>query len=97
MKNNEIDDMPQVGSQAVVADEQESALLRQNKQVQEDNADLRASALWWKTLYEEAQRRYVDLENTLTARANERAEVRFALRTSTPARPARVGARRRAL
>jgi len=96
MKNNQIVDVPQVGLHAVAAEE-ESVLLRQNNELQEDNADLRASALWWKTLYEEAQRRYADLEKTLTARANDRMEVRFPLRTSAPARPARVGAPRRAL
>ena len=32
-----------------------------------DNEDLRASAILWKTLYEEAQRRCVELENALTA------------------------------
>ena len=94
MKNNQILDVPQVGSQAVVAEEK-SVLLRQNNELQEDNADLRASALWWKTLYEEAQRRYADLE--VMARANDGVEVRFPLRASTPARPSRVGAPRRAL
>jgi hypothetical protein len=58
MNNKEIVAARQVASQNLVNDE--AGLL-------EDNEDLRASALWWKALYEEAQRRYADLENMGTA------------------------------
>jgi hypothetical protein len=95
MNNNEMLDVPQVGSQDVVAEE-ESVLSRQNE-LREDNADLRASALWWKTLYEEAQRRYMDLEKTLPVRIDDRVEIGFPVRTSTAARPPRVAAPTRAL
>jgi hypothetical protein len=95
MNNNQILDVPQVGSQDVVAEEEPA--LRQSAELREDNADLRASALWWKTLYEDAQRRCADLEKTLTARANDRVEVRFPMRTSNPAPPPRVGVATRVL
>jgi hypothetical protein len=90
MTNNQMLDVPQVESQDVVADE-ESVLL-ENAALREDNTDLRASALWWKTLYEDAQRRYADLERTLTTHANARVDVRFPMRTSSPARQSRAGA-----
>ena len=81
MNNNQMLDVPHVGSQDVVADEE--SVVRENAALREDNADLRASALWWKTLYEDAQRRYADLERTLTAHASTRVEVRFPMRTSS--------------
>ena len=58
-----------------------------------DNEDLRASAILWKTLYEEAQRRCVELENALKGRAPTRVDVRFPLGFSIGARSRRSGAR----
>jgi hypothetical protein len=57
--------------------DEQSALLRENVALLEDNEDLRASALWWKALYEEAQRRYADLESSTKARVTSRVEVHF--------------------
>ena len=37
--------------------EETSSVRRENAMLREDNDDLRASALWWKTLYEDALRR----------------------------------------
>lgn len=58
-----------------------------------DNEDLRASAILWKTLYEAAQRRCVELENALRGRAPARVDVRFPLGFSIGARSRRTGAR----
>jgi hypothetical protein len=44
-----------------------SGLARENAALLEDNEDLRASALWWKALYEESQRRCADLEHWMKA------------------------------
>jgi hypothetical protein len=53
-----------------------AALQRQNDALRDDNEDLRASALWWKALYEEAQRRCVGLESTPKARVTPRSDAR---------------------
>ena len=58
-----------------------------------DNEDLRASAILWKTLYEEAQRRCVELENALTGRTPTRVDVRFPLAFSVGARSRRTSTR----
>ena len=60
MNQNQMPDEARVGSQDAVTDE-ESVLRDENAALREDNEDLRASALWWKALYEEAQRRCVDV------------------------------------
>jgi len=53
-----------------------AALQRQIAALREDNEDLRASALWWNALYEEAQRR-----------ATSRVDQRFRMRSSTQPTP----------
>jgi hypothetical protein len=75
----------------------QSALLRENVALLEDNEDLRASALWWKALYEEAQRRYADLESSTKARVTSRVEVRFPMPSSRPAHAPRPDAATRRL
>lgn len=63
MDKRQMLDSPRVESQDVVTDEESTlqrqiaALQRQIAALREDNEDLRASALWWQALYEEAQRR----------------------------------------
>ena len=63
MDKKQMLDNPHVESLDVVTDEeftlqhQIAALQRQIAALREDNEDLRASALWWQALYEEAQRR----------------------------------------
>ena len=58
-----------------------------------DNEDLRASAIWWKTLYEAAQRRCEELENALRGRTPTGVDVRFPLAFPIGARSRRIGAR----
>jgi hypothetical protein len=77
--------------------DERSALQRQNAALHDDNEDLRASALWWKALYEEAQRRCADLESSTKARVTSRVEVRFPLPSSSPTHAARPGAATRRL
>jgi hypothetical protein len=90
MNQNQIPDDPRVGSQNAVHDE-ESVLRDQNAALREDNEDLRASALWWKALYEEAQRRCVDLESSLKPRVSSRVDIRFPrVHPSNPIRAARA-------
>jgi hypothetical protein len=103
MDKRQMRDMPHVDSPDVVTDE-ESTLLRQNAALKcenaalrEDNEDLRASALWWKALYEEAQRRYVDLESSPKARVTSRVDGRFPMPSSSAAHAPRPGAATRAL
>ena len=60
---------------------QDAALRRQIAALREDNEDLRASALWWNALYEEAQRR-----------ATSRVDQRFRMPSSTPAHASRADA-----
>jgi hypothetical protein len=89
MENKKMLDRPHVGSQHVVTDE-ESTLHHQNAALREDNEDLRASALWWKALYEEAQRRCADMESSPRVRVSSLMEVRFPrMRPSNPTRAAR--------
>jgi len=89
MDKREMQDMPHVHAQDVATDEgstlhhQNAALRRQVAALREDNEDLRASALWWKALYEEAQRRCADLESSPKARVSTRVD-RFTM-TSSPA------------
>jgi hypothetical protein len=76
MDKRQMLDTPDVESQDVLTDEestlqrqiaalqhQNAALQRQNAAMREDNDDLRASALWWKALYEDAQRRSDELDD----------------------------------
>ncbi len=86
------------------ATEEESILPRQNAALQrqiaalrEDNEDLRASALWWKALYEEAQRRCADLESSPRARPSARVDPRFSMTSSSSAHASRPGATTRPL
>jgi hypothetical protein len=62
-----------------------AALQRQNAALRDDNEDLRASALWWKALYEEAQRRCAGLEGTPKSRVTPRNDVRRAMPSSSDA------------
>ena len=87
MDKKQMLDNPHVETQDVGTDE-ESTLLRQIAALQrqiaalrEDNEDLRASALWWNALYEEAQRR-----------ATSRVDQRFRMPSSTPAHASRPDA-----
>ena len=77
--------------------DEHSALQRENAALLEDNEDLRASALWWKALYEESQRRCGDLEASTRARLTSRVEVRFPVPSSGPAHARRPGAATRRL
>jgi len=103
MDKREMLDMPHVGVQDVATDEestprhQNAALGRQVAALREDNEDLRASALWWKALYEEAQRRYADLENSPKARPSARVNPRFRMTSSSSAHASRPGATTRPL
>jgi hypothetical protein len=62
-----------------------AALQRQNAALRDDNEDLRASALWWKALYEEAQRRCAGLETAPKARVTSRNDVRLGMPSSSDA------------
>ena len=70
--------------QNAALERQNAALQRQNAALLEDNEDLRASALWWKALYEESQRRQTDMESSPKARVGSRLDVRFPRPSSTP-------------
>jgi hypothetical protein len=96
MDKRQMLDMPHAESRDVTTHE-ESTLQRQIAALREDNEDLRASALWWKALYEEAQRRCADLESSPKARASSRVDVRFTMPSSSPAHPPRPGATTRPL
>jgi len=102
MDEKQMLDTPHVDTQDVVTDEESSlrgqnaALRRHIAALREDNEDLRASALWWKALYEEAQRRSADLESTPKARIT-RVDVRFPMPSSSPAHAPRSGATTRPL
>jgi len=76
---------------------QNAALQRQIAALREDNEDLRASALWWKALYEEAQRRCADLESSPKARPSARVDPRFRMTSSSSAHASRPGATTRPL
>lgn len=103
MDEGQMLDMPRVESPDVAIDEdftlqrQNAALQRQNAALLEDNEDLRASALWWKALYEESQRRCADLESSPKARVTSRVDVRFPMPSSSPAHAPRPGATTRPL
>jgi hypothetical protein len=103
MDKREMLDMPHVGVHDVVSDEestlrhQNAALRRQAAALREDNEDLRASALWWKALYEEAQRRCADLESSTKTRTSTRVDPRFTLTSSPTARASRPAATTRPL
>ena len=84
-------DTPHARTQDVVIDEG-SGLQRQIAALREDNEDLRASALWWKALYEEAQRRCADLEGLPRARVTAHLDPRFPMTSSTPAHAPRSAA-----
>ena len=98
-------DMPSVEPQHLGTDgesalqRQNAALQRENAALHEDNEDLRASALWWKALYEEAQRRYADLESSPKARITPRVDigVRVPMPSSSRAHAPRPGATTRPL
>jgi hypothetical protein len=96
MEKRQMLDVPHVDTQDVVTDE-ESTLRRQVAALREDNEDLRASALWWKALYEEAQRRCADLESSSKARANARLDPRFTMTSPSSAHAPRPGATTRPL
>jgi len=96
MDERQMPDMPRVESDDVAIAE-ESTLQRQNAALLEDNEDLRASAIWWKALYEETLRRYADLESSPKGRVTSRVEVRFPMRSSSPAHATRAGAATRSL
>jgi len=64
---------------------QNAALQRQIAALREDNEDLRASALWWIALYEEAQRRCAPLENSPNARAISHVDQRVTMTPSPSA------------
>ena len=103
MDKRQMLDTPHLESQDVVINEestldrQNAALVRQNAALREDNEDLRASALWWRALYEEAERRLANLENSPKARVTARADVRFLRTPSNPAHAPRPGATTRPL
>jgi hypothetical protein len=88
MDKRQMLDMPRAESQDVAIGEQ-STLQRQNAALLEDNEDLRASASWWKALYEEALRRYADLQSSPKPRVTSRVDVRFPMSSRAPhTRPA---------
>jgi len=96
-------DTPHARTQDVVIDEESAfelqiaALQRQIAALREDNEDLRASALWWKALYDEAQRRCADFEGLPRARATARVDPRFPMTSSRAAHAPRSTAIRRPL
>ena len=98
MDKTQMRDTPHARTQDVVMDEESTlgrqiaALQRQIAALREDNEDLRASALWWQALYEEAQRRCADLEGLPRARATARIDSRFPMASSTPAHAPRTAA-----
>src|SRR5262245_15769305 len=87
--------MPRVESHDVAI--AETTLQRQNAALREDNEDLRASALWWKALYEEALHRYADLESSPKRRIASRVDARFSMASSSAAHAHRAGATTRPL
>ena len=104
MDKREMLDMPHVEAQDVVTDEestlhyQNAALRRRVAALCEDNEDLRASALWWKALYEEAQRRCADLESSpKAARISNRVDPRLTMKSSPATHALRQGATTRPL
>jgi hypothetical protein len=92
MEKRQMLDMPRLKSQDSTSQLHNAALQRQNAALAEDNEDLRASALWWKALYEEALRRCADLENSRKARVTARVDVRFPVSSSSSAHMPRSGA-----
>ena len=90
------DDESTLQRQIAALQRQIAVLQRQIAVLREDNEDLRASALWWQALYEEAQRRCADLESSPKARASSRVDQRFRMPSSTPDAP-RSGAETRPL
>jgi hypothetical protein len=96
MKKRQGPDVSHVESHNCLIDEH-SALQRENAALLEDNEDLRASALWWKALYEESQRRCADLESSTSARVTSRVELRFRVPSSGRAHAPRPGAATRRL
>ena len=102
MDKRPMPDLPHLDShmateEASISPRQIAALQRQIAALREDNEDLRASALWWKALYEEAQRRYADLENSPKARPSARVDPRFRMTSSSSAHASRPGATTRPL
>jgi hypothetical protein len=104
MDKRQMLDTAHVESHDVVSDgestfqRQNAALQRQIAALHDDNEDLRASALWWKALYEEAQLRCAELESApLRARATSRVDVRSPMRSSNRAHAPRPGATTRPL
>ena len=88
MDRRQMLDTPRVESHDVAIAEstlqhQNAALQRQSAALLEDNEDLRASALWWKALYEEALRRCTDLESARKARVSSRLDARFPMPSSS--------------
>jgi hypothetical protein len=96
MDKTQMLDMPHLVSQNVATAE-ESTLQRENAALREDNEDLRASALWWKALYEEAQRRCADRESSPKVRLSARVDPGFTMTSSPSAHASRPGATTRPL
>lgn len=103
MEKGQMLDMLHVESQDTVIDEQ-SILARQNAALEhqiaalrEDNEDLRASALWWKALYEQAQCRCADLESSPKGRVTSPVDLRRPMPSSSPAHAPRAAATTRPL
>ena len=58
-------------SASSVTPDRESAVLEENARLREENEDLRASAVRWRQLYENALRRYDEREDELAKRPND--------------------------
>ena len=92
MDNNQIPNTSEVASAGGVVADEASTLRNENAVLREDNEDLRASALWWKTLYEETLRRITEVENSPKARVSSRGEIRFPTRSQAASGAPRAGA-----
>jgi hypothetical protein len=91
MDKNQMKD-PQGVSPLAVTDDEASKLRRENAALREDNEDLRASALWWKALYEEALRRLADTEPSPKVRISSRHDVHLQMTSPGESDTPRVGA-----
>jgi hypothetical protein len=83
---------PQGASPPDVAGDEASRLRRENADLREDNEDLRASALWWKALYEEALRRLADPETSPKGRASSHTDVHLRVKSPGESGASRAGA-----
>ena len=77
--------------QSAVTGDEMSELQRENIALRQDNEDLRASAIWWEMLYEQAQQRCAALESSSKMRVSSHVERRMPLKSANRATSPRAG------